>query len=184
MPSSVWQYLCSSCPNWNSIYLRSWAHLYGVENSDQEMRLFGVGNTELSEVRHSYLEWPTTSTVQWIRLFHDHHSLYITIAYCILMGRFYKKFLSEKIFHWFVYFVVSFRSIRVNIFTVNIIRGHSKSTFIIGAGGGGGSLKSQQKRTGRGGSIVCVYVLFFLKKMLRFPKWSFIVIVLQFSYWL
>ena len=98
----------------------------------------------------------TTSTVQWIRLFHDHHSLYITIAYCILMGRFYKKFLSKKIFHWFVYFVVSFRSIRVNIFAVNIIRGHSKSTFIIGAGGGG-SLKSQQKRAGGGGSIACVF---------------------------
>ena len=114
----------------------------------------------------------TTSTVQWIRLFHDHHSLYITIAYCILMGRFYKKFLSKKIFHWFVYFVVSFRSIRVNIFAVNIIRGHSKSTFIIGAGGGGGGgvvEKPTKTNRERGVYSMCVRSLF-LKKCWDFQN--------------
>ena len=123
--------------------------------------------------------------VQWLRFFHDHHSLYITTAYCILMRRFYKKFLSEKIFHWFVYFVVSFRSIRVNIFTVNITRGYSKSTFIEESGEEGGvrrSLKSQEKRTGGGGSIACVYVLFLKKNaeisMTKFYSSSFIVFLL------
>ena len=145
-----------------------------------------VGHDKRSFSSQNNITKVTTSMVQWLRFFHDHHSLYITTAYCILMRRFY-KFLSESIFHWFDYFVVSFRSIRVNIFTVNITRGYSKSTFIEESGEEGGvrrSLKSQEKRTGGGGSIVCVYVLFFLKKMLRFPKWSFIVIVLQFSYWL
>ena len=130
-----------------------------------------VGHDKRSFSSQNNITKVTTSMVQWLRFFHDHHSLYITTAYCILMRRFY-KFLSKSIFHWFDYFVVSFRSIRVNIFTVNIIRGHSKSTFIIGAGGGG-SLKSQQKRTGRGGSIVCVYVLFFFKKNAEISKMKF-----------
>ena len=42
---------------------------------------------------------------------------------------------------------------------------------------GGGSLKSKQKRSGGGGILACVYVPFFKKKMLRFSKWSFIVIL-------
>ena len=42
--------------------------------------------------------------------------------------------------------------------------------------GGGRSLKSEQKRTGGGGRpSMCVRSLF-LKKMLRFSKWSFVVI--------
>ena len=108
----------------------------------------------------------TTSIVQWIRFFHDHHSLYITITYFILMRRFYKKFLCKDIFHWFVYFVVSFCSIRVNIFTLNITRGHSKRTFVEEGREGVVIEKLTKANKGRGVYSMC------------FPKWSFIVIVL------
>ena len=60
----------------------------------------------------------------------------------------------------------------------SLFRGHSKSTFVEEGRRGwrGWSLKSEQKRTGGGGPSMCVRSLF-LKKMLRFSKWSLIVIL-------
>ena len=55
-------------------------------------------------------------------------------------------------------------------------RDHSKSTFIEEKREG--SLKSEQNWTWGGGVLACVYVRF-LKKMLRFSKWPFI-LILQF----
>ena len=57
-----------------------------------------------------------------------------------------------------------------------MFRGHSKSTFAE-EGRGGASLKSEQKRTGRGGGCPSMWVRSLLKKMLRFSKRSFIVIL-------
>ena len=48
--------------------------------------------------------------------------------------------------------------------------GHSKGTLLRR---GGRSLKSEQKWTGGGGILACVYVRF-SKKIIRFSKWSFI----------
>ena len=56
---------CSGCPTWNGIFMRSWAHLYRVENPGQKMWLFGVGYLEqdmrlyrATRVRHSCLKYP------------------------------------------------------------------------------------------------------------------------------
>ena len=61
-----------------------------------------------------------------------------------------------------------------------LTRGHSKSTFVEEGRRRGGEVTEKWIKTNRGrGVLACVYVRFFKKNILRFSKWSFI-IILQF----
>ena len=46
-PTAYSSVFYSRCPTWISIYIRSWVNLHGVENSGEEMRLFGVGHEDI-----------------------------------------------------------------------------------------------------------------------------------------
>ena len=78
------------------------------------------------------------------------------------------------------YLVSQLFSPHPNVFTFTdrkpVIRGHSKSTFVEGRWGGDHWEADKNEQGNWGEGLEFVYVHFFLKKMLRFLKWSFIVI--------